>query len=314
MIRPWHTAIAFGAAMLCVLTVTSLATARELSVGPTRVLKVPSQAATVAADGDVVRIDPGIYSDCAIWTASRLVIEATGPGVLIAGKTCAGKGIFITVGADITIRGITFADASVIIHNGAGIRAAGDNLTVEGSRFLNNENGILAGGGPNSVLRITDSTFVGNGACIEACAHGVYAGEHIYLLDIERCVFLDTKIAHHIKSRALNTIVRDSRIEDGPDGTSSYLIDVPDGGNALIQGNVMEKGARSDNPGVAISIGEGSANNPSSVLLIRDNLFRSDLSTRTAFVRDSASIPVELVGNTLSGDVEPLVMQPGPLR
>jgi hypothetical protein len=314
MIRPWLTAIAFGAAMLCSLTVGSPATARELSVGPTRVLKVPSQAATVAADGDVVRIDPGTYSDCAIWTASRLVIEATGPDVVIAGKTCAGKGIFITVGADITIRGITFADASVPWHNGAGIRAAGDNLTVEGSRFLNNENGILAGGGPNSVLRITDSAFIGNGACIEACAHGVYAGEHIYLLDIERCVFLDTKIAHHIKSRALNTVVRDSRIEDGPEGTSSYLIDVPDGGNALIQGNVMEKGARSDNPGVAISIGEGSANNPSSVLLIRDNVFHSDLSTRTAFVRDSTPIPVESVGNTLSGDVEPLVMQPGPLR
>jgi Right handed beta helix region len=314
MIRPWHTAIAFGAAMLCTLTVACPAMARELSVGPRRVLKVPSQAATVATDGDVVRIDPGIYSDCAIWTASRLVIEATGPDVVIAGKTCAGKGIFITVGADITIRGITFADASVLRHNGAGIRAAGDNLTVEGSRFLNNENGILAGGGPNSVLRITDSAFIGNGACIEACAHGVYAGEHIYLLDIERCVFLDTKIAHHIKSRARNTLVRDSRIEDGPEGTSSYLIDIPDGGNALIQGNVMEKGTRSENPGVAISIGEGSANNPSSLLLIRDNLFHNDLSTRTAFVRDGTPVPVESVGNTLSGDVEPLVMQLGPLR
>ena len=107
------------------------------------------------------------------------MIEATGPGVVIAGKTCAGKGIFITQGADITIRGITFADASVIWHNGAGIRAAGDNLTVEHSRFLDNENGILAGGSPNSVLRITDSEFIGNGACIAACAHGVYAGAPI---------------------------------------------------------------------------------------------------------------------------------------
>lgn len=286
-----------------------LASARELAVGPTRVLKLPSQAATVAGNGDIVRIDPGTYQDCAIWNASRLVIEATGPGVLIAGRTCAGKGIFITQGADITIRGITFADATVGEHNGAGLRAAGQTLTVEHSRFLNNENGILAGGGPNSVLRIIDSTFIGNGACIGACAHGVYAGGPIALLEIERCTFLNTRTAHHIKSRARNTVVLDSRIQDGPNGTSSYLIDVPNGGNVLIQGNAMQKGAHSDNPAVAISIGEEGATNPTSTLIVRDNLFHNDAPTRTAFVRNSTVAVVELAGNTISGDVRLLAQQ-----
>jgi hypothetical protein len=310
MIRPWHTAIAFGAAMLCTLP----ATARELAVGPTRVLKVPSQAATVAARGDVVRIDPGTYADCAIWRASNLLIEATGPGVLIAGKTCAEKGIFVTLGDNITVSGISFAKAiSATWHNGAGIRAAGKNLTVRHSRFLNNENGILAGGGSDSVLRITDSTFIGNGACIEACAHGVYAGAPIALLDIEHCVFLDTKTAHHIKSRARTTIVRDSRIEDGPEGTASYLIDIPNGGNVLIQGNTMEKGAHSENPAVAIAIGEEGVTNPTDMLMVKDNTFHSDVPMRTAFVRDSTPIPVSLSGNTISGDVEPIVTLP-PVR
>jgi hypothetical protein len=310
MIRPWHTAIAFGAAMLCTLP----AVARELAVGPTRVLKVPGQAATIAAKGDVVRIDPGIYADCAIWRASNLLIEATGPGVLIAGKTCADKGIFVTLGDNITVSGITFAKAvSTTWHNGAGIRAAGKNLTVRHSRFLNNENGILAGGGPDSVLRITDSTFIGNGACIEACAHGVYAGAPIALLDIEHCVFLDTKTGHHIKSRARTTIVRDSRIEDGPEGTASYLIDIPNGGNVLIQGNTMEKGAHSENPAVAIAIGEEGVTNPSAVLIVRDNVFHSDVPARTAFVRDSTSVPVNLAGNAISGDVELVTTLP-PVR
>ena len=290
------------------------ATARDLPVGPTRVLKVPSQAATVAANGDVIRIDPATYADCAIWTASHLLIEATGPGVVIAGKTCAGKGIFITVGANITIRGITFADATVIWHNGAGIRAAGDNLTVEHSRFLHNENGILAGGSPNSVLRIADSEFIGNGACIEYCAHGVYAGEPIALLDIEHSVFRDTKVGHHIKSRARNTIVRDSRIEDGLDGTASYLIDIPNGGNVLIQGNTMEKGAQSENPATAIAIGEEGVKNPTAALVVRDNVFRGDGPVQTAFVRNVTSIPVELAGNTLTGDVEPLAQQSVPSK
>jgi Right handed beta helix region len=309
MIRLRHTAIAFGAAMLCSLP----AAGRELAVGPTRVLKVPSQAATVAANGDIVRIDPGTYADCAIWNASHLLIEATGPGVLIAGKTCAEKGIFVTQGSDITIRGVTFANATVVWHNGAGIRAAGTNLTVEHSRFLNNENGILAGGSADSVLRITDSEFIGNGACIDACAHGVYAGGPIELLDIEHCVFLDTKIAHHIKSRARNTIIRDNRIEDGPAGTSSYLIDIPNGGNVLIQGNSMHKGAHSSNPGVAISIGVEGVKNPTGVLIVRDNVFDSGVPGQTTFVRNSTSTPVELTGNTISGDVREVV-DPGRTR
>jgi hypothetical protein len=304
----WHTAIAFGAAMLCTLP----ACGRELAVGPARLLKMPNQAATVAADGDIVRIDPGTYADCAIWRASRLVIEGTAPGVVLAGKTCAGKAIFVTVGADITIRGITFADATVQARNGAGIRAEGANLTVDHSRFVNNENGILAGGGPNSVLRITDSEFVGNGACIDACAHGVYAGAPIFLLDIERCVFLATKIAHHIKSRARNTIILDSRIEDGPTGTSSYLIDIPNGGNVLIKGNTMEKGPRTSNPSAAISIGAEGVKNLTDSLIVRDNIFRSDLPVRTIFVRNSTLVPVELSGNTINGDVEPLITLDGP--
>ena len=64
-------------------------------------------------------IDPGTYTDCAIWRASHLLIEAAGPGVMIAGKICAEQEIFVDLGADITIRGITFADATVVWHNAA---------------------------------------------------------------------------------------------------------------------------------------------------------------------------------------------------
>jgi hypothetical protein len=310
MIRLSHSAIAFATAMLCALAAASPAGARVLTVGPDRALKLPSQAAALAANGDVVRIDPGTYSDCAFWRASNLLIEASGPGVRIAGKVCGEKAIFVTQGADITIRGITFADATVIWHNAAGIRVEGRNLTVERSRFLNNENGILAGGGPDSVLRITNSEFVGNGSCIGACAHGVYAGAPIYLLDIDHCVFFDTKTAHHIKSRAQNTVVRNSRIEDGPDGTSSYLIDIPNGGNVLIQGNIMEKGPRTGNPQAAISIGIEGVKNPTDVLTVRGNTFVSDVAGRTIFVRNSSEAKVDVSDNAITGNVQPLGNQP----
>ena len=63
---------------------------------------------------------------------------------MLSDKSCGGKAIFITLGSDITIRNLTFARARVPDRNGAGIRAEGRNLTVEHSRFIDNENGILA--------------------------------------------------------------------------------------------------------------------------------------------------------------------------
>ena len=306
MIRYCLTAITFAAAMLC----WQVASARTLIVGPDQALTQPSQAAARARDGDIIRIEPGTYHDCAIWRASHLLIEGTSPETRLSRKTCAGKGIFVIEGNDITIRGITFADASVIWHNGAGIRVAGDNLTVENSIFLHNENGILAGGSRNSALRIRNSVFIGNGACTGACAHGVYAGGPIRLLDIEHCVFRDTKIAHHIKSRAQNTIVRGSVIEDGPRGTASYLIDVPNGGNVLIAGNAMEKGPRSSNPGVAISIGEEGVTNPTRNITIRGNAFRNDAPGRTTFVRNDTAASVVLSANAITGNVRLLSTAP----
>jgi hypothetical protein len=297
--------------MLCLVWLLPLpAAARLLAVGPGRTLSLPSQAASVVRDGDTIRIDPGTYPDCAVWRASRLTIEASGPGVRIAGKTCAGVGIFVILGNDVAIRGITFADAKVLGDNGAGIKVTGDNLTVTDSQFLGNQNGILAGGSRDSVVRIADSVFIGNGACIMACAHGVYAGAAIRLLDIERCVFLDTRTAHHIKSRAHTTLVRDSRIEDGPDGTASYLIETPNGGNLLVENNVMEKGPNSGNPGVAISIGTEGVSNWTGLLIVRGNTFRNDLPLATVFVRNRSAVPVRLIGNHVSGPVE-LLEGPG---
>lgn len=278
--------------------------AAELRVGAGRALQTPGEAARQVSDGDTVLIDPGVYTDCAVWRTSRLRIEAAGPGVVLAGKTCAGKGIFIIQGNDITVRGITFADATVPDHNGAGIRAEGRNLTVERSRFLHNENGILAGGGPDSTLWVSDSEFIGNGACIGACAHGLYVGGPLKLLVVERSIFREQHVAHHIKSRALATIVRGCTIEDGPRGTASYLIDIPSGGDALIEHNTMEKGPNSENPLVAITIGEEGVRNPTNLLVIRNNVFRNDLPRRTVFVRDQTAQPVELRGNRLIGDVQ----------
>ena len=281
--------------------------ARVLLVGPNRAIRLPSQAAALARDGDRIVIDRGFYRDCAVWRASGLTIEGRTPGVILSGKVCIERGIFIIYGNDTTVRGITFARAHGSGHIAAGILLEGNNLTVENSQFVENENGILAGGGSASRVIVADSRFRGNGSCQGACAHAIYAGSPIGLLDIERCHFLDTRTAHHVKSRALSTVVRDSDIADGDSGTSSYLIDVPNGGTVLIERNRLQKGRNSANPEVAISIGEEGVKNPTASVVIRDNAFVSDLPEATAFVRNDTPSGAMVIGNRLSGRVIPLV-------
>ena len=74
------------------------------------------------------------------------------------------------------------------------------------------------------------------------------------LLMIDSSYFHDANVGHQIKSRALNTIVKNSRIYDR-NSTASYSIDLPNGGNAAIQNNEIEQGPNSQNF-VIISYGE----------------------------------------------------------
>jgi len=293
---------------LVVLVACQSALARTLLVGPTRALTTPSAAAAVAANGDTIRIDPASYTDCAVWRASHLTIAAAGPGVVLRDEVCQNKGIFVTSGDDIVIRGITFTGAHATFHNGAGIRAQGRNLTILDSRFLDNEEGILAAPSPGSTIRVLDSTFRGNGNCVSECAHGIYVNQ-IALLDIEHSRFVDQHVGHHIKSRALRTVLIDDTIMDGPDGTSSYLVDLPNGGDLLMRGCVLQKGPKSDNPEVAITIGEEGLTNPTRRIEVFGNRFRSDLARQTIFLRNDTKVPAELVGNRVSGAV---VMLDGP--
>ena len=280
--------------------------ARILLVGPYRTLTTPAQAAEIAKDGDRVVIDPGLYRGCAIWRASDLIVEAPPPGAGLTGPVCGDRALFYFFGHDIVVRGLTFWRARNEAHNGAGILMEGDNLTVEASRFLDNENGILTGGSAASVVRVATSLFSGNGACDGPCAHALYAGAAIGRLEVTACLFLDTHIAHHIKSRARSTVIRGNRMEDGATGSASYLIDLPNGGDATIAGNVMRKGPRSENKDVAISIGEGGARNPTHRLDIHGNRFFSDQPEPVWFVRNRTPVPARLAGNVLLGRVKAL--------
>ena len=281
------------------------ACAKTLLVGADQELKKPSAAAAVAGDGDTIEIAPGKYFDCAVWNSNHLTIVGKGAGVIITDVSCEGKALFVTRGDDITIRNLTFTRARVPDGNGAGIRAEGANLKIEGSRFINNENGILAGDSPKNTISIVGSEFNANGKCGNNCAHGVYVN-HIALLRIEHSKFIGTKDGHHIKSRALRTELIGNDIEDGEKGTSSYLVDISNGGSLIMENNVLEKGPKCTNHSAAVVIGAEGVTQRTAEISIKGNKFTNDQTIETIFVKNMTATEALLVGNTLKGKVVPL--------
>lgn len=274
--------------------------AATLDVGQGKQFPTPAKAIAAAHSGDTVRIFPGQYYSCAIVRQSDLTIEGVGQGAVLTDTTCAGKAILVINGNNITVRNLTLQRARVPDRNGAGIRAEGGNLTVENTRFIDNEDGILAASNPHATIRITGSLFSGNGVCARSCAHAIYVNR-IGLLDIENTKFTDTHQGHDIKSRALSTRIVNDFIEDGPNGTSSYLIDIPNGGGVLIAHNRMEKGPHSENHATAISIGEEGVKQPTPSIVVKDNVFTNNTGYTTTFVRNITATPAQLSGNVFKG-------------
>ena len=299
MLRCKYVFISAAVAASTILSASSLA--RTLEVGPERDLKNPSDAAVLANDGDIILIDPGDYTDCATWRANNLIIEGKGD-VTVRDRACQNKAIFVISGSDVTVRAIEFAHARSTRKNGAGIRGEGTNLTVENSRFVDNENGILTGGNPQSHIIIRDSVFTENGKCDPVCAHGIYIGQ-IALLEVSNSIFYQQYAGHHIKSRALRTEIIGSTIKDGPVGTASYEVDIPDGGSLVLRDNLIEKGPSAENRFSAVSIGEESNANPTDELTIDRNTFFNDNATSTTFVRNMTATVAQLTGNVIQGRV-----------
>ncbi|MGB0632771.1 MAG: right-handed parallel beta-helix repeat-containing protein [Alphaproteobacteria bacterium] len=263
--------------------------------------------------GDTIRIDAGVYRDCAVWRAPRLTIEGVGGVAHIRDVSCEGKGLWVFCNGPVKIRNVRFSGAQVPRRNGAGIRWEGRGwLVVENTRFDGNQMGILTHNRRISRLFVSNSRFEGNGACEKFCGHAIYAG-YIGELRVQGSTFRNHAFGHHIKSRALVSTIVGNRISDGPTGTASYAINLPNSGTADIRHNVIQKGRLTDNIHCAVCIGEeirprgpeyraSSAANPSRGITVTQNTFRNDSgSPETALVWNRGPHPVRLQANTMTG-------------
>src|SRR5712672_546571 len=93
--------------------------------------------------------------------------------------------------------------------------------------------------------------------------------------------------------------------------TASYSIDLPNGGNAVIQNNVIEQGPLSENS-IIITIGEEGGVYASTSLTVSGNTILNDLSSSSSLaVRNTTTAVAQINGNEFFG-LTPAQIASGP--
>ena len=272
-----------------------------LTVGPGGDYSTIEAAVQNAGSGDTIAVASGTYTNDFITITKNLTLEAVGGSVNLVATEPAPDGKAIidegAPGVSVTISGFDISGATDAAQNGAAIRYEAGSLTLDDDTIHGNQEGLLAGADPNGSVTIDNSVFDDNGDG-SGYTHNIYVGA-INTLTVENSTIEMALVGHDIKSAAATTTVVDNTIGDGPDGDSSYEIDLPHGGDALISGNTIEKGPDASNP-VAISYGEAGNLYANGSLTIDDNTILNNYTAHIGtIVNDVSGTAATLTGNEL---------------
>jgi hypothetical protein len=269
-----------------------------------------SAAITGSAGGDVIDVSAGSYTENFPKITHDLTIQGIGGLAAFAtpGSPTNGEGVLVTDAA-VVLKSLDISGASVPDGNGAGIRMETGTLTVIGSHIHGNQDGILANAGPGFVL-ISGSEIDHNGG-EDGSTHNLYIGD-VASLTVTNSYIHDALGGHEIKSRADVTTITNNRIQD-QSSDASYSIDVPQGGDVTITGNVLQKGPNTAN---TIYVHFGGENYPSytnSSLTVSNNTFINDMPTgNTPYLvvnatanSNGSAYPASITGNTGYGFPDP---------
>ena len=259
-----------------------------------------SDAIAASRDGDTLLVQAGTYLNDFATINTKITIKGVGgmAHLLATEAPPDGKAI-LTTNTDVTLDHLEFSNAQVGDLNGAGVRYQGGNLLITNSYFHDNQNGLLGGPVPGGSITIRSSEFAYNGAG-DGASHNIYVGD-IASLAIDNSYFHNALVGHEIKSRAERTTITNSRIQDGPNGSASYSIDIPNGGDAVIQGNVIQQGPDTQNPAI-IAVGEEGGLHANTALRVIGNTILNDLADPfSSGVINPANAVVSLTGNAVYG-------------
>jgi hypothetical protein len=244
-----------------------------LQVGPHRALRSLAAAARQARDGTLVEVDAGDYvADVAAWPQHDLTLRAVGGRVRViaGGAQVQGKGLFVTTGRRQRIEGYDFIGATVPDRNGAGIRLEAGSLTLLDCGFRDNENGVLTANEAQIELDIVDCDF---GAILprEGKTHNLYVGA-IKRLAVSGSYFHHGLLGHLLKSRAALNHILYNRLSDEIGGRASYELEFPNGGVAVVMGNLIMQSSTTENPHVISYGAEGPSAAAQQLYLVNNTL------------------------------------------
>ena len=277
-----------------------------LSVGKNGAFATLSEAARAAGPGDTILVDTDLYLDeCVAIDKPLRIVGVNGTPVFQATRLVPNeKAIFLTR-ADVTIENIAFRDAAGINGNGAGIRHECGNLFVERCIFRANQNGVFCADDPEATVTVIDCEFIGNGSG-DGHTHGLYVATEAASLMIDRSTFVGTQVGHHVKSRARHSTVRGSHFGDYSSGRTSYAIDVPNGGIALISGNRLTQNPCAEHFAMVNYGGEGMKYNANRLSVV-GNVFVGSGAWFTVAVRNRSNISPHIVDNQFESIRFPLL-------
>ena len=274
-----------------------------LRVGKLQAVKTLAEAARIARDGMVIEVDAGDYpADVAAWPQSQLSLRAVGGRVrmLANGAAAQGKGIFVMSGEEVSVEGFDFIGARVPDTNGAGIRLERGSLRVINCSFSRCEMGLLTNNEPNTQLSLQGCEF-SHGERAGSFSHLLYAGS-IAKLSVSACYFHHGMRGHLIKSRAALNHTLYNRLTDEIGGSASYELEFPNGGQALVLGNLIQQSSSSENAHM-VSFGAEGYTWPKQELHLVHNTWVDLMPSQGVYLRvKPGPAKVRLINNLLAGN------------
>lgn len=311
--RAWRRLLLALAGSLLLSSAATSAAPSRLQVGPEREVKTIAEAARRAQGATLIEVDAGVYAgDVAVWSDADVSLKAIGGRVRLQadGAAAEAKAIWVVRRSRLQVEGFDFIGASVPSRNGAGIRFESGTLIVRDCSFGGNENGILTGNDAQAVLDIENSEFGHNGHG-DGMSHNLYVGS-IASLSVQGSWFHNANQGHLVKSRAARNLVRYNLLADGADGRSSYELEFPSGGVAIVVGNLIRQAATTSNPHM-LSYGVEGYGWPVNELYLVNNTFVDERPAGGVAVRVSAGAGRVLAMNNLGvGGAADLMLAAGP--